>query len=92
MPKPTILHHDDLKARIAAAAERAGMTADAFMLDAIKQAIEQDNDFHRIADERWAKILATGMTASWEQSKAYLEARSREERPGRPIACKPARS
>ena len=76
------------------AAERTGKTAYAFILDAIAQTVErveQDDDFHRIADERWAKVLAKGKTVPWEEAKAYLVARSRGGRPAKPGARKPTR-
>ena len=75
MTTTTIRIEDDLKARVAAAAERAGKTAHAFILDAIAQTVEQvelDEAFHRVADERWAKVLATGKTVPWDDDKAYL--------------------
>jgi predicted transcriptional regulator len=87
MSTTTIRIEDDLKARIAAAAKRAGKTAHAFILDAIVQTVEQaelDEAFHRIADERWAKVLATGKTVPWDDAKSWLEARSRGERQGKP--------
>jgi predicted transcriptional regulator len=90
----TIRIDDDLKARVAAAAERAGTTAHAFILDAIARTVEQveqDEAFHRVAEERWAKILATGKTVPWDDAKAWLDARSRGERPRKPAARKPAR-
>jgi predicted transcriptional regulator len=88
----TIRIDDDLKARVATAAERAGKTAHAFILDAIAQTVEQvelDDAFHRVADERWAKVLATGKTVPWDDAKAWLEARSRGERPRKPVARMP---
>ena len=91
MSTTTIRIEDDLKARVAAAAERAGKTAHAFILDAIAQTVAQaelDDDFHRVADERWAKVLATGKTVPWGEAKAYLEARSRGERQRKPVARK----
>lgn len=91
MSTTTIRIEDDLKARVSAAAERAGKTAHAFILDAIAQTVEQvelDDDFHRIADERWAKVLATGKTVPWDEAKMYLEARSRGVRPRKPLARK----
>jgi predicted transcriptional regulator len=94
MATTTIRIEDDLKARVAAAAERAGKTAHAFMLDAISRTVEQaeqDEAFHRLADERWAKILATGKTVPWEDAKAWLEARSRGKHPHKPAARKPRR-
>lgn len=94
MATTTIRVDDDLKARIAAAAERAGKTAHAFILDAIAQRVEQDEQdeaFHRVADERWAKVLATGKTVPWDDAKAWLAARSRGERPRKPAVRKPGR-
>ena len=94
MPTTTIRIEDDLKARVAAAAERAGKTAHAFILDAIARTVEQaevDEAFHRVADARWAKMLATGKTVPWDAAKAWLEARSRGEHPRKPVARRPRR-
>ena len=94
MTTTTIRIENELKARVAAAAERTGKTAHAFMLDAIAQTVElseQDDDFHRAADQRWAKILATGETVPWDDAKAYIEARSRGEQALKPSARKLAR-
>lgn len=91
MSTTTIRLEEDLKARVAAAAERTGKTAHAFILDAIAQTVEQselDDEFHRIADKRWANILATGKTVPWEEARSYLEARSRGKRPRKPAARK----
>jgi predicted transcriptional regulator len=85
----TIRIEDELKARVTAAAAEAGKTPHAFMLDAITQTVEQaeeDSDFYRLADERWAEVLATGMTVPWDEAKAWLEARARGERPPWPEA------
>ena len=92
MSTTTIRIEDELKARIAAAAERAGKTAHAYILDAIAQTVEQaelDDEFHRLADKRWANILATGKTVPWDQARDYLEARARGESPRRPASRKP---
>lgn len=89
----TIRIEDELKARVAAAARRAGKTVHAFILDAISRTVEQaeqDDAFHQVAEERWAKLLATGDTVPWDDAKAWIEARSRGERPGKPPARKPA--
>ena len=91
MSTTTIRIEDDLKARVAIAAERTGKTAHAFILDAIAQTVEQveqDDDFHRLADERWAKVLAKGKTVPWEEAKTYLAARARGQRPAKPMARK----
>jgi predicted transcriptional regulator len=87
MTTTTIRIDDTLKARVAAAAERAGKTAHAFILDAIAQTVEQvefDDAFHRVADERWATVLATGKSVAWDDAKTWLEARSRGESARRP--------
>ena len=94
MTTTTIRIDDDLKARVAAAAERAGKTAHAFIVDAIARTVEQvelDEAFHGIAEERWAKILSTGKTVTWDDAKAWLEARSRGEARRKPAARKPRR-
>jgi predicted transcriptional regulator len=94
MTTTTIRIEANLKSRVAAAAERAGKTAHAFILDAIAQTVEQvevDEEFHRVADARWAKVLATGKTVPWVDAKAYLEARARGGRARKPAARKPGR-
>ncbi len=90
----TIRIEDNLKARVAAAAERAGKTPHAFILDAIARTVEQaelDEAFHGIADDRWANVLATGETVSWDDARAWLGARSRGERLDKPKARNPGR-
>jgi predicted transcriptional regulator len=91
MATTTIRIEDALKARVAAAAERAGKTTHAFILDAIAATVEQDEldaAYHRLAEERWTTLLATGKTVPWEDAKAWLEARSRGESPPQPVAHK----
>ena len=90
----TIRIEEDLKARVAAAAERAGKTAHAFIVDAITQTVEQvelDDEFHRVADDRWARVLSTGKTLPWDEARAYVDARLRGEHPRKPVARKPAK-
>lgn len=89
MSTTTIRITDELKARVAAAAERTGKTAHAFILDAIAQTVEQvelDDDFHRLADARWAQLLSDGQTVSVDDAKVYLTTRARGEQPTRPVA------
>ena len=65
MSTTTIRIGDELKARAAAVAERAGKTAYAFILDAITQTVkrvEQDNAFQALGQVRWQAIQATGQT------------------------------
>jgi len=92
MSTTTIRIEDDLKARVAAAAEREGTTAHAFIVDAIAKGVEQaefDDDFHRVADARWAKVLATGKTVPWDAARTYLQARVAGAKPRKPAARKP---
>lgn len=92
MTTTTIRIEGSLKTRVAAAAERAGKTAHAFIVDAIAQTVEQvelDEELHRVADQRWAKVLATGKTVSWTDARAYLEVGAQGNRPAKPIARKP---
>lgn len=94
MSTTTIRIEDDLKARVAAAAQRAGKTAHAFMLDAISQTVEQvelDNAFNAVADQRWANIQASGKTVPWDDAKAYLAARANGEPARKPAARKLAK-
>ena len=89
MSTTTIRIEDDLKARVAAAAQQAGKTAHAFILDAISQTVEQvelDNAFNAVADQRWAKIKASGKTVPWDDAKAYLAARANGEPARKPSA------
>jgi predicted transcriptional regulator len=86
MATTTIRLEGEMKARAAAAAERAGKSPRAFILDAIAQTVEEaelDLQLERVADERWTEILANGETIPWERVKRYLEARARGERPRR---------
>lgn len=92
MPTTTIRIEDSLKARLAAAAARTGKTPHAFILDAIAQTVEQseiDAAFHRIADERWSNLQATGKTVAWDDAKTWLAARSRGQRAPKPTPRTP---
>ena len=89
MSTTTIRIEDELKARIAVAAQHAGKTAHAFILDAISQTVEQvelDNAFNAVADQRWATIQSSGKTVPWDDAKAYLAARAHGEPTRKPSA------
>jgi predicted transcriptional regulator len=91
MTTTTIRLEDDLKARVAAAAEREGKTAHAFILDAIAQTVEQaelDEEFQRVAETRWAKVLETGKTEPWDEAKVYLKSRAIDSGARKPAARK----
>jgi predicted transcriptional regulator len=94
MSTTTIRIEDDLKARVAAAAQQAGKTAHAFILDAISQTVEQvelDNAFNTLADQRWANIQASGKAVPWDAAKAYLAARANGQPARKPAARKLAK-
>ena len=87
MSTTTIRLEDELKTRINAAAAQAGKTAHAFILDALAQKVEQveqDTAFQALAEERWARVRATGRTVAWEDAKAYLGERAQGGQPARP--------
>ncbi|RSZ32807.1 DUF1778 domain-containing protein [Variovorax beijingensis] len=91
MSTTTIRLDDALKERIPAAADLAGRTAHAFIVDAIARTVEQveaQEELHRIAEKRWAKLLATGSFVPWDDAKKYLAARGRGEEPVKPPARK----
>ncbi len=86
MTTTTIRIDDDLKARVAAAAERAGKSSHAFILDTVAEAVERlekEVEFQNVADERWANLLATGETIPWDQAKTWIQARAKGESPQR---------
>lgn len=93
MSTTTIRIPEDLKARVAAAAERAGTTAHGFILEAIAEKAEQAErraDFHAIADQRYAKLVASGKTIPWEKMRSYLESRIANKPATRPAVKKRA--
>ena len=79
MPATTTIRLDEeLRRRVAAAAEREGKSSHAFIVEAIAQTVEQaelKSQFHREADERWLKILDQGKTVPWSEMRDYLTAR-----------------
>lgn len=94
MSTTTIRLPDDLKARIATAAKRAGTTAHGFILEAIAEKTEQAErraDFDAEAEDRYAGIVATGKTIPWQEMRVYLEARMAGKDALRPVARKLAR-
>jgi len=91
MSATTIRIEDGLKIRVAALAQRAGKTSHAFIVEALEQKVEQlevDEEFHRLADERWTRILATGKTVPWEDARSYEEAPAIGQHPRKPAGRK----
>lgn len=94
MSTTTIRLPEDLKARIAAAAKRAGTTPHSFILEAIAEKAELEErraDFSRVAEERYARIVASGKTIPWNEMRGYLEDRLACKASKRPTARKLAR-
>ena len=94
MSTTTIRLPDELRSRVKLAAERAGTTAHSFILDAISEKADQEDrrdDFNNSADQRYAKIVATGKTIAWSDMKRYLQSRVEGKRTARPAARKLAR-
>jgi len=94
MSTTTIRLPKDLKARVAAAAKRAGTTTHGFILDAIAEKAEQEDmraAFDAEAEDRYARIVATGKTIPWQEMRGYLEDRLAGKEVKRPFARKLAR-
>ncbi len=89
MSTTTIRLPDDLKARVAAAAEQAGTTSHNFILQAIAEKTEQQelqSEFNEVAESRYANIVASGNTIPWSEMRSYLESHLA----GKPDAVRPA--
>jgi predicted transcriptional regulator len=94
MSTTTIRLPEDLKTRVAAAAKRSGTTTHGFILQAIAEKAEQDDlraDFDAVAEDRYARIVATGKTISWQKMRGYLEERLAGNIVKRPLARKLSR-
>ncbi|MEW5889449.1 MAG: DUF6290 family protein [Pseudomonadota bacterium] len=94
MSTTTIRLPDELKARVAAAAERAGMTSHSFILQAVAEKVSQEErraDFDQVAEQRYAQIVASGKTIPWDEMRRYLEDRLAGKAATRLIAKKLAR-
>jgi len=91
MATTTIRLPEELKARIASAAERAGQTTHSFILEAIAEKAEleeQRANFDAEADARFAKIIEAGKTIPWTEMRRYLEDRVADRQAQRPVAKK----
>lgn len=94
MSTTTVRLPDKLKARIAAAAKRAGTTAHNFILEAITEKTdeaERRGEFHDVAERRYAKIIARGEALPWSEMRTYLESRIAGKPARRPVPKKLAR-
>jgi len=87
VPTTTIRLPEDLKKRVSRAAERAGTTSHAFILEAVAEKVvesEQRNAFRDVAQQRYAQIIASGETIPWSEMRDYLAERAEGETPPRP--------
>lgn len=94
MTTTTIRLPEELKARVAAAAKRSGTTTHGFILEAITEKAEQADlraTFDADAEDRYARIVATGKTIPWQEMRGYLEDRLAGKEVKRPVARKLAR-
>ena len=94
MSTTTIRLPQDLKVRIARAAERAGSTAHSFILEAIAEKAEREErqgEFQDLAEQRYAGILASGKTVPWSEMRRYLQRRLAGNKTVRPRPRTPAR-
>lgn len=87
MSTTTIRLPQDLKERVARAARRAGTTAHGFILEAIAEKAEQEElrgEFSDTAERRYAEVVASGRTVSWNEMRRYLERRIAGNKTTRP--------
>lgn len=78
MPTLTIRVTERLKTRIAAAAKRAGATAQRFILDAVAAKLDDErrSRVHRAAEQQGAGIVSTGESMPWSAVRAKLVRRA----------------
>ena len=89
MSTTTIRIPDELKARVARAAARAGTTAHNFMIEAIAEKAEADDrrsEFHALADTRLTAFLESGESIPWSEARKYLDALAVGKPGKRPVA------
>jgi len=85
---------EELKAKVATAAARSGTTAHAFILEAIAEKAgneERRAEVDAQAEERYARVVATGMTIPWRDMRAYMQKRLVGQPGKQPVARKLAR-
>jgi predicted DNA-binding protein len=91
MSTTTIRLPEELKARVAIAAERAGKTTHCFILEAIAEKAELEElraDFDAEADVRFAQIVSSGETIPWSEMRQYLADRLAGKNVPNPVAKK----
>jgi hypothetical protein len=94
MSTTTIRLPEDLKSRVVKVAKRSGTTTHGFILEAIEEKAareEQRTGFDTEAEVRYAGIVSSGKTISWQEMRSYLEARIAGKEAKPPLARKLAR-
>lgn len=82
MSTTTIRLPDDLKGRVAAAAERSGSTTHAFILEAIAEKTAREEKragMKNEAEARYARIVDSGEAIAWQDMRRYLMAHATGE-------------
>ncbi|MRD46723.1 CopG family ribbon-helix-helix protein [Caenimonas koreensis] len=85
----TTIRLGDLKERIAIAAQHAGKSPHAYIVDAISESVARDEqraEFVNAALARRQKYLASGRSVSFEAMEAYALASARDEKRAKPTA------
>lgn len=94
MTTTTIRLPDELKARVTAAAQRAGVSPHSFIVEAIAARTAQDEqrrELDELAEQRYATIVAGGRSVPWNEMRGWLEARVAGSKARPPAAKKLAR-
>lgn len=94
MSTTTIRLPEKLKARVTRAAERAGTTPHNFILTAVSEKTEHEEqraEFMEMAERRFAGVMNSGKTVSWETMRGYLQALKTGKSAARPKPKKLAR-
>lgn len=94
MPTTTIRLPEELKKRIARAAETGGISSHAFVLEAIEESVdaaERRNEFYELAERRYTGIAESGKTVPWSEMRSYLLDRASGKNTFRPRPKKLAR-
>ena len=90
----TVRITEDLKERLARAAQRAGLSSHALIVEAIAERIEAEerrNALAETAEDRYDIIMESGRTIPWSEMRSYLERRIDGSEASRPKARKLAR-
>ena len=91
MSTTTVRLPEELEARIARLAEKAGTTSHGLIVEAISEKAEQlerRSDFHDEAERRFEEILATGETVPWDEMSTWMRGMAKGKDLPRPRARK----